>query len=70
MTGGSYRTDCDDCEREIAASSRYCKRCGARQAWFTDDDCGQVTILAKVVLGFILAIFAVFATAILYGGGL
>lgn len=38
MTGGSYRTHCDDCEAEVRASARYCPDCGARQQWFTDDE--------------------------------
>ena len=38
MTGGSYRTCCDDCESEIRASARYCPDCGERQPWFTDEE--------------------------------
>ena len=38
MTGGSYRTHCDDCESEIRSSARYCPDCGERQQWFIDDE--------------------------------
>ncbi|QLK25375.1 hypothetical protein HYG81_14970 [Natrinema zhouii] len=38
MTGGSYRTCCDDCESKIRASAHYCPDCGERQQWFTDDE--------------------------------
>ncbi|QCC57342.1 zinc ribbon domain-containing protein [Natrinema thermotolerans] len=37
MTGMSYADDCDNCDAEISAAARFCPRCGARQAWFTDD---------------------------------
>lgn len=63
MPGDSYRTDCDECSEEIPASARFCPRCGDRQPWFTDDDRAQMTILAKVVLGMLLAILAVFGVA-------
>jgi len=38
VTGGSYRTHCDDCESEIRSSARYCPDCGERQQWFIDDE--------------------------------
>ncbi|MFB1066458.1 hypothetical protein [Natrinema sp. H-ect4] len=37
MTGGSYQTECDDCESKIKASARYCPDCGEQQEWFSDD---------------------------------
>ena len=31
MTESSYRVDCEECERSIPASARYCQFCGVEQ---------------------------------------
>ncbi len=38
MTGGSYSTDCEQCDEEISAAFRYCPHCGEEQPWFTDSE--------------------------------